>query len=747
MLNWLIRYATITPILHFDGDARLTESVLDVGCGPHGLACAASRAEFVGVDVLFPDPVAPGMVAFRNEPGPLPFADRSFDCVVCLDVLEHIPRRERVGFVEELTRVAAQRVLIACPSADGAWGQEVVRQSYLQRGIALPWWLNEHDEHGLPTAEEIHAACAAPSGFTARELPMTNGLLATMMVIADMFPEFSAYARAEFESEPEAWVRAFEGARFGSSGRRGYLISRDDPATAVVDVRALRATVWNAVRCPVCEHAGLRSASAAGVGADFLCPSCGHRVELDETRAYDLRSPANRGATPPEPPSPGLTIAPQASASTKPTIVPTPVSTTRPTRAVQARSPSGGADLAPIRATAPVRLLLSPDWEQPRDWLPAVATFVAASPDGRNALCVDATSTTLGVATVHEMLWTVCDAIAGDRRFGEIVILDTPFVRDGTVDVSSAEDVRRRLDIAPDASGGSTPEHVATHAAAAKQLADRVMAIADRRRFLDAPDPWTSREPLVTVRIATWRKPRLLTERAIPSVLGGLYGNVELLVCSDGPDPETAAAVAAIRDPRLRYMEMPHRPVYPEQRWSMWEIAGSYAVNRMVSEARGTFLAPLCHDDAFTEDHIPLLLAAMAEQRSDLAYGQVLMERSSGPWHTLGRAPLEHGHVTHGACLYSGRLRHMPLDPECWVLREPGDWNLIRRVTSIGATASFVPQIVLAHFAERSMVDYENVDVRSIEAFVADIDRTGLSWLLDVPVVGERVVLSPEGGR
>src|SRR5271165_4177347 len=115
----------------------------------------------------------------------------------------------------------------------------------------------------------------------------------------------------------------------------------------------------------------------------------------------------------------------------------------------------------------------------------------------------------------------------------------------------------------------------------------------------------------------------------------------------------------------------------------------------MVGEARGTFLAPLCHDDAFTEDHISALLSAMADTRSDLAHGQVLMERHSGPWHTLGKETLEHGHVTHGACLYSGRLRHMPLDPECWVLGEPGDWNLIRRVTSIGAKPCFVPRIVL----------------------------------------------------
>lgn len=711
MLNWLTRYAFVTEMLGFDGAGNLTESVLDIGCGPHGLACAAPRAGFVGLDVDFPGSVAPNMVAFRSVPGPLPFADAAFDTVVCLDVVEHVPSAERAGLVEELARVAARRVLVACPSNEHAWGQDVLRASYAQRGLPVPGWLNEHDEHGLPTPEEIRAACERPAGFSARELPMTNGLLATMMVVADMLPEFAPHAQREFQTERDGWLRTFQAARFGRSTRKGYVIERQSARTAIADPTDLLGTVWGAIRCPACAGPGLELQGGRSDGAPAACPACGHLVARDETRAFDLRPPVLSvpAEIPPAQPSPA------------------PPSQPSPTR-------PPAAELAPISATAPIRLLLSADWEQPSEWLPVLATFVAADPDGRHALCVDATTTDLGIATLHEMLATVCEEIAGDREFGEIIILDVPFVADGIIRVRSADDVRRHLGIEPAATVVASPERVAAHAQAAKRLADRVLAIAQRRRFLDAPNPWTSREPLVTVRIATWRKPRLLVERAIPSVLGGSYRNVELLVCSDGPDPETAAAVASIKDPRLRYLEMPERPVYPEQRWSLWEIAGSYAANRMVAESRGSFVAPLCHDDAFTHDHIPALLAGMAETGGDFAYGQALMEHPAGPWYSVGSAPLAHGQVTHGACLYSGRLRHVPLDPECWILREPGDWNMIRRVTTLGAKACFVPRVVLTHFAERSIVDYEDTDVRDVEGFVADIERTGLSWLLDVPV-------------
>ena len=54
MLNWLARYAPAGAMLLEDG--RATGSILDVGCGPHGLACAHPDVPFVGLDVEFPAP-------------------------------------------------------------------------------------------------------------------------------------------------------------------------------------------------------------------------------------------------------------------------------------------------------------------------------------------------------------------------------------------------------------------------------------------------------------------------------------------------------------------------------------------------------------------------------------------------------------------------------------------------------------------------------------------------------------------
>ncbi len=150
MLNWLARYAPLRDTL-LDGGGRPRTSILDVGCGCHGLACAFPEVPFAGTDVLFPFALAPTMVGVRSAPGPLPFADGAFGTVLCLDVLEHIPPADRTPFVAELARVAAERVIVACPSSEAQFVDDFLRDVLRP----TPVWLAEHDDCGLPTPAAI----------------------------------------------------------------------------------------------------------------------------------------------------------------------------------------------------------------------------------------------------------------------------------------------------------------------------------------------------------------------------------------------------------------------------------------------------------------------------------------------------------------------------------------------------------------------------------------------------------------
>lgn len=88
---------------------------LDFGCGAGGLTfrIAEHSREAVGLDI---EPYkldfgtsqaartgASNVTFVCSEAGPLPFADGSFDCIFCVDVVEHLPAPER--FIAEFLRV------------------------------------------------------------------------------------------------------------------------------------------------------------------------------------------------------------------------------------------------------------------------------------------------------------------------------------------------------------------------------------------------------------------------------------------------------------------------------------------------------------------------------------------------------------------------------------------------------------------------------------------------------------------
>lgn len=640
MLNWLTRYVPAAAAVL--GDAG---SILDVGCGPHGLACLAPDVPFTGADVAFPGEPAPSMVPVVLEPGPaLPFPDASFDTVLCLDVLEHVPPAERAPFVAELARVAARRVVLACPSADAQPLDDLLRRRLPE---PHPGWLVEHGECGLPTTAELDALIAGLTGFEATPLPMPDGLLCTLIVLADCDPELASAAGDAFRRHGREWARLLGDASFGDSFRAGWVLERTAPRAALVP---------------------------GGLDRDGL------------VAAVD-----------------------------------------------------GLAAVAPLDTDAAVRLWLAPDWRRAETWLGALARYVAHAPAGASTcLCLDARGEDLDL--VAELAAVACETLAPAGDFADVLIIGGPADMAGTIAVACGDDVLAALGRSAPRSPAD-PEQVVAAARRGKQLADELRAIADHHAFTRGGDPWLDPEPLVTVRIPTWKGHERLVSRTIPSILEGTYPNVEVLVCSDGPDPLARAAVEALaaRDPRVRFLELPERPAHPSQPWSFWETTGLRAANRALDDARGRFIAPLDHDDEFTATHIADLLACAREQRADLVHAQALCEQRSGPPQLIGSGALAHGHVCHGAVLYSDRLAHLRYDTACWLLEEPGDWNMWRRMAALGARTAYLDRVVLLHTAERTSIEGRVDDdtirfgaQRTAADLAPDVLGTDARWYLDV---------------
>jgi hypothetical protein len=228
-----------------------------------------------------------------------------------------------------------------------------------RRGRPVPSWLTEHDEHGLPTREEIEALAADVAGFRTRPWPMANGLLASLLAWGDIF-EFSGDSMREFAQHRAEWVRLLEGASFGPSFRVGLVLERAEPMTPAIGLDRLDDDLVAALRCLHC------GAGHEQVDRTLLrCRGCGAQVARTPENAWNLTAPA---------------------------------------------APSAAA------------LLFAPAWEEPATWLPVLAAYMEQAGDDAT-LYLDAAATQLGMDAVTEMVSAACTELSGGRPFPDIVLL------------------------------------------------------------------------------------------------------------------------------------------------------------------------------------------------------------------------------------------------------------------------------------------------------------------------------------
>jgi glycosyltransferase involved in cell wall biosynthesis len=206
-------------------------------------------------------------------------------------------------------------------------------------------------------------------------------------------------------------------------------------------------------------------------------------------------------------------------------------------------------------------------------------------------------------------------------------------------------------------------------------------------------------DPLVSVVIPTYNRAALLVERCLPSVLQATQ-RLEVIVVGDGPQPEAKRAVAGLHDARVRFCELPERQTYPEDLAAAWCVLGLEARNLALDLAQGDYVAPLDDDDAWTPDHLDVLMACLNDTGADYAYG-----RSEAYWQDSRRSwygqwpPMHFSH-----CVGSQVFRHdlgYRYDPACVERGLPEDGDMIDRMVAGGVRFAFVNHLVHLYWPNR----------------------------------------------
>lgn len=217
--------------------------------------------------------------------------------------------------------------------------------------------------------------------------------------------------------------------------------------------------------------------------------------------------------------------------------------------------------------------------------------------------------------------------------------------------------------------------------------------------------------PLVSVCVPTYNRGQLLIERAVTSVLSQTYTNIELIVVGDHCTDNTVELISKIKDPRLRFYNLPSRKRnYQLTVENHWFVGGAVPANKAMEMARGQWLARVDDDDTWSPDHIEVLLRFAQQNQHEFVSGLFVEERfgeqkvvdgvrATDPYYTRGKKyPADDSPKIGGVSTWLCRsyLRFMKYNVECWRKSWNRVWDvdLSQRIYKAGVRMGFLDQVV-----------------------------------------------------
>ncbi|MFD7523221.1 class I SAM-dependent methyltransferase [Paenibacillus chitinolyticus] len=150
------RYKMVELIIDAFRNGR-TFSILEVGANEHKNLELFLKDDILYLDIKLSEELKRDPSFVEGDATDLKFADSSFDIVVALDVIEHIPKNRRVLFLKEIDRVSKLGFIISAPFENSGIEQAEIRISNYYQALydSNLLWNEEHREQGLPNKKEI----------------------------------------------------------------------------------------------------------------------------------------------------------------------------------------------------------------------------------------------------------------------------------------------------------------------------------------------------------------------------------------------------------------------------------------------------------------------------------------------------------------------------------------------------------------------------------------------------------------
>jgi hypothetical protein len=133
-------------------------NILEVGCGDYSMGLYDGY-KVDGLDIrptenlVFLNDFIQGSITDSKIPS------SSYDIVVCVDVLEHIPPKSRGTAIKEMLRLARKEVILVYPEgAEALENDKLLYKHYRARISSRHIWFQEHLDFGLPEDEEVSNA-------------------------------------------------------------------------------------------------------------------------------------------------------------------------------------------------------------------------------------------------------------------------------------------------------------------------------------------------------------------------------------------------------------------------------------------------------------------------------------------------------------------------------------------------------------------------------------------------------------